>query len=267
MGDTIRILDLNIWNYNDPWEARRDAIVVLILDSQPDIVALQEVRHQSWRDDPRHQADQIVASLPGYHLLWHPAHYWPAEPGSDQGRQWEGLALLSPHPFTDLAVAHLSRDMNDPRDHFQRLVLAGEIHTHLGPFWLFNTHFPLSGAARERVAVESVQFVAQIAGELPFAFTGDLNAEPQDWPIRFMTGQVEAGNQRSPLTDAWVGRHGAEPGYTYSAWEPSQRIDYLLVPPVVQVKRMEVVGMVPGREHVSPSDHCGLLADLQLTSG
>lgn len=264
MGDTIRVLDLNIWNYNEPWERRREAIISLILDARPDVVALQEVRYQSWQEDPRHQADQIAAGLPGYHLIWHPAHHWPTDADSGQAQHWEGLAILSLHPFTDLAVARLSQDFSDPRDHFQRLVLAGQVRTPQGPFWLFNTHFPLSAPARDRVAIESIQFVTQIAGDLPFVFTGDLNAEPQDWPVRFLTGQVDVQGQHSPLSDAWVELHPDQPGYTYSAWEPRQRIDYVLVPPMVQVKQMKVVGSVSGPQTISASDHCGLLATVDI---
>ena len=50
----------------------------------------------------------------------------------------------------------------------------------------------------------------------------------------------------------------------YDAWGPHQRIDYVLVPPTVAIREMQIVGMVPDRETVSPSDHCGLLATLQI---
>lgn len=122
--NTIRILDLNIWNYNEPWPARRARIVDLILEAQPDIVALQEVRYRDWLVDPRHQAEQILSGLPGYGAIWHPAHHWPAHAAHNPGQEWEGLAILSPHPIVDQAILQLSREPDDPRDTFQRLVVA-----------------------------------------------------------------------------------------------------------------------------------------------
>lgn len=95
----VRILDLNIWNYNKPWPERRDRIVDLILDTQPDVVALQEIQYRDWTIDPRHQGDQILAGLAGYASVWQPAHYWTPGRGDNAGElKWEGLAILSPHP-------------------------------------------------------------------------------------------------------------------------------------------------------------------------
>lgn len=260
----IRILDLNIWNYNEPWHARRDLIVDLVRDTQPDLVALQEIRHRDWGGDILHQADQILAALPGYTAIWHPAHHWPAQTVDRPGHEWEGLAILSRYPIVDLAVAHLSRDPGDPRDHFQRLILGAQVWAAEGPFWLFNTHYPLSEQARNRIVVESFYFVTQTAGEHPFALTGDLNAEPQDLAVRFLAGQAQIDGQRGDWVDAWASTHPGEPGHTYPAWDPQKRIDYLFVPSALAVDEIAVVGMVASREIPSPSDHCGLLATLGI---
>jgi endonuclease/exonuclease/phosphatase family metal-dependent hydrolase len=262
--NTLRILNLNIWNYNEPWVARRERIVALIRDTLPDIVALQEVRGRDWGLDVRHQADQILASLPGYTSVWEPAHYWPPGHGHNEGRmEWEGLALLSAHPLVDRAVLRLSRDPADPHDSFQRLVLGAQIQTPRGPFWVFTTHYPLSAAARARVAPESLAFVERRAGGLPFVLTGDLNAEPEEAPIRTLTGADAEGDAPGGLVDGWPACHPGAPGYTYPAWGPVKRIDYLLVPSYVTVREIEVLGLVPDRETVSPSDHCALFATLE----
>ncbi len=263
--NSVRVLNLNIWNYNDPWEARRERIVALIRSTLPDIVALQEIRGRDWGPDVRHQADQILASLPGYASVWEPAHYWAQGEGHNQGRlEWEGLALLSAHPLVDRAVLRLSRDAADPHDSFQRLVLGARVQMLNGPFWIFTTHYPLSAAARARVAPESLAFVVRTADGLPFALTGDLNAEPEEAPIRVLTGSAGMGGAPDGLIDAWRACHPRAPGYTFPAWGPSKRIDYLLVPPQVTVREIEVLGRVPDRETVSPSDHCALLATLEV---
>ncbi|MBN1642972.1 MAG: endonuclease/exonuclease/phosphatase family protein [Anaerolineae bacterium] len=252
----VRLLDLNIWNVNEPWIARRERIVELIGAAAPDVVALQEVRYCDWTADPRHQADQIADALPGYRSVWQPAHYWQPGHAHNEGLiEWEGLAILSAHPIVDQALLRLSRDDNDDRDSFQRLVLGAQVRAPAGPTWVFNTHYPLSAAARTRVAAETLAFVERVAGGRAYALTGDLNAEPEEPPIRHLLGG---------LTDAWTARHPGELGYTYPAWGPFKRIDYVLVPSQVQVCEIEILGAVPNRETVSPSDHCAILATLAI---
>lgn len=261
----LRVLNLNIWNYNEPWEARREQIVALIRSTLPDVIALQEVRGRDWGLDVRHQADQILASLPGYTSVWEPAHYWPPGHGHNQGRlEWEGLALLSAHPLVDRAVLRLSRDPADAHDSLQRLVLGAQVQMPGGPFWVFTTHYPLSAAARARVAPESLDFVERRADGLPYTLTGDLNAEPREAPIRALTGAGGTGEAPGGLVDAWQACHPGEPGHTFPAWGPSKRIDYMLVPPQVAVREIEVLGRVPDRDTISPSDHCALLATLEV---
>ncbi|MBN1580573.1 MAG: endonuclease/exonuclease/phosphatase family protein [Anaerolineae bacterium] len=260
---TTRILDLNIWNYNDPWPVRRDLIVRLILETNPDIVAFQEVRYQDWID-VHHQADQILSHLDGYTAVWNPAAYWSPDQDENKGQQWEGLAILSRHPLVDRRIARLERDAADPHNHFPRLVLAAQIRLPAGLFWLFNTHFPLSAQARERVAPVALNFITQTAGNLPFVFTGDFNAVPAELPIQYFTGQAQIDGQSGDLCDAWTLCHPDQDGYTFSAWEPEKRIDYLFVSPNVQVQTIEIVGRTPHRETTSPSDHCGLFAAIEI---
>jgi endonuclease/exonuclease/phosphatase family metal-dependent hydrolase len=251
---TLRLLDLNIWNVNEPWTARRDKIIDLIATTAPDVVALQEVRYCDWTADVRHQVDQIIDALPGYRAIWQPAHYWEPGDAHNEGQiEWEGLAILSPHPIVDQALLRLSRNAGDARDHFQRLVLGAQVRTPAGPFWTFNSHYPLSADARTRVAAETLAFVEQTGAGRAYALTGDLNAEPTDPPIQLLSGA---------LTDAWTACHPDQPGYTFPAWGPVKRIDYLFLPPGVEVREIAVLGTVPDRETVSPSDHCALLATL-----
>jgi endonuclease/exonuclease/phosphatase family metal-dependent hydrolase len=259
----IRILDLNIWNYNDPWPIRRDLIVRLIRETNPDMVALQEVRHQDWLDT-HHQADQLLLDLDGYTAVWNPAAYWPPDHDEHKGLQWEGLAILSRHPIVDRRMVCLERDVTDPHNHFPRLVLGAQVRLPAGPFWLFNTHFPLSAQARKRVAPVALDFVNQTARDLPFAFTGDLNAVPTESPIQYLTGQTKIAGQSGNLHDAWTMCHPDQDGYTFSAWEPKKRIDYVFVSPKVKVHTIEIVGKTPHREKPSPSDHCGLLAVIEV---
>lgn len=261
----LTLLNLNIWNYNAPWTERRARIIELIQRTEPDLVALQEVRYHDWLPYPSHQADQILAELSDYHNIWHPAHYWPPGEGDNRGQTcWEGLAIFSRSPIVDQTHLRLSRDLEDPRDVHQRLVLGAQIQTPAGPFWLFDTHYPLSAGARDRVALETHRFVRQTAGESAFVLAGDFNAQPTDLPIRFLSGRAEIEDQTGTLVDVWDACRPDEPGYTYPAWGPARRIDYLWAPSTVQIEALSVVGQVPNQETISPSDHCGLYATIKL---
>jgi len=258
----ISIFDLNIWNYNAPWEVRREGIVQVIRQSDPDLVALQEVTYLStYAEDPHHQADQLLAQLPGYRLIWQPAMYYA--PAKEEGAiRWEGLAIMSRLPIVDHRHIWLSRDREDQRDGHQRIVLGVRAMTAQGPFWLFTTHLSLSARARERTIVEVYRFVRDTAGGEPFAITGDFNARPDDSPIRFLVGEETLERRRSDWADAWACRHPDEPGYTHSAWEPNQRIDYLFVPRADMVRQINIAADRPDEDGVYPSDHLGLYAQL-----
>jgi endonuclease/exonuclease/phosphatase family metal-dependent hydrolase len=202
--------------------------------------------------------------LNGYRAVWQPAAYWPPGRGGNQGQQWEGLAILSRHAIVDRATVRLEQDLDDPHNHFPRLVLGAQIRSPAGPLWLFDTHFPLSVRARERVAPIALDFVTRTAGGLPFVFTGDFNASPDELCIRFFTGREPIGDQKGTLNDAWANCHPGQDGYTFSAWEPRKRIDYAFVSSRVQVREIAIVGNTPNHETHSPSDHCGLLAELDI---
>ncbi len=254
--NALRLLNLNIWNYNEPWPIRRGLIAGLIARTRPDVVALQEVRYQSWLDH-RHQADQILDELKDdYHIIWQPAAYWAL----DEGDQWEGLAVLSRYPIVDQATVRLERDLTDPRDSFVRRVLGARVRVGDAHLWVFDTHYPLSERARARVAPITLDFVRRTAGDCPFVLSGDFNARPDELPIQFLTGQAEIDGARGDLVDAWTACHPGDAGHTFSAWERFQRIDYVFAGPGVEVPEIEIVGQTPAREITSPSDHCGLLA-------
>ena len=261
-SNTIRVFNLNIWNYNEPWEVRRGLIAEAIRRDKPDLVTLQEIQYWSqYKKDPRHQADQIAERLPDYTLIWQPARYYPGL-GADE--RWEGLAILSRFPVVDRRYLLLSRDEDDPDDVLQRIVLGAEVRTPGGAFWLFTTHFPLSARARKRVVREAHGFVVGTAGRRPFVLTGDFNAEPDSAPIRFLTGRLTLEGGCGNLVDAWALLRLDEAGFTWPTWEPRERIDYIFVSPSVKVRKISLAATEPDAQGVHPSDHCGLVAEVMI---
>jgi len=258
----IRVFNLNIWNYNDPWKVRRELIAEAIRRKGPDLITFQEIQYRSWYgEDLHHQADQLAEHLPDYSLIWQPAHY---SRDCEAGEQWEGLAILSRFPIVDRRYLLLSRDEGDPDDTFQRIVLGVKVRTPGGALWLFTTHFPLSASARERVACEVYDFVVEMAEDRPFVLTGDFNAEPESAPIRFLTGHLALRGQCGSLVDAWAFLHPDDPGFTSPTWKPRERIDYVFVSPSVKVHKITLAATEPNAQGVYPSDHCGLLAEVEI---
>lgn len=260
--NTIKVFNLNIWNYNEPWDVRRELIAEAIRREEADLVALQEIRYlSSYEEDPRHQAEQIAERLSGYSLIWQPAHYYQSC-GPDE--KWEGLAILSHLPVVDRRYLLLSRDEGDSNDTLQRIVLGAEVRTPGGAFWLFTTHFPLSARARQRVVCEAYDFVVGTAGPRPFVLTGDFNAEPDSAPIHFLTGRLALERQHGGLVDAWALLHPNEPGFTQPRREPRKRIDYFFVSPPVRIYKITLAATEPDAQGVYPSDHYGLVAKLEF---
>jgi len=95
----------------------------------------------------------------------------------------------------------------------------------------------------------------------PAVVMGDLNAEPDSPPIRFLTGQEELRGREAEFLDCWTAAHPGEKGFTYASWEPVRRIDYVLGLDIhPNTVRAEVVGD-DGKDGVYPSDHMGIVVE------
>jgi endonuclease/exonuclease/phosphatase family metal-dependent hydrolase len=249
---SIKVMSLNIWNYNPPWETRRGAIVSAIKAERPDIIALQEIRHDVEKDAKgTNQAEQLARRLSGYEMIYQPANPMP-------GRGWEGLALLSRHRILRGARIDLSRDPTDLEDRHQRIVLAAEVATPEGSLTCFNTHLSLSASARIRTVREVVQFVRQFAGEQPLVLMGDFNDQPQSESMAFL---------RRHFNDIWQTLHPGEPGETWHSARPQRRIDYLFASEGVGLLACHLAAWTPETGEVYASDHRGVVARITLAAG
>src|SRR5207302_10822376 len=68
--DRLRLLTLNIWNRQGPWEERLRLIRRHVTALDPHVIALQEVLHHDTQ--PEDQAQEIARGL-GYHVAFAPA--------------------------------------------------------------------------------------------------------------------------------------------------------------------------------------------------
>lgn len=255
----VRVMTLNIWNYNQPWGARRDLIAACIDRAAPDVIGLQEIRVEEERS-PDDQARQITALVrEQYHHVYRPAMTY----GRDPLRE-EGLAILSRWPIAAWDAVELTRDPADDSDRHQRILLRADLQTPAGVLHFFNTHWSLSERARLRNATEVGAAVGRLAGAAPVVLVGDLNSRP-DGGARTLFEPSDSGEVL--LRDAWTDLHPGEPGFTITSDKPAHRIDYVAYDlggeRFGRLLDIRLVCTEP-TDGIFPSDHIGIVADFEI---
>lgn len=264
---TLRLLTLNIWHDQGPWEQRRARIRQWIDRLDPDVVALQEVLQGPGQDQ---LADLFEARA--FHLEFAAATRFWRDPAVGFGN-----AVASRFPIRDRATLELPASDDD---HERRVALSVAIETPWGLLGLTCTHLNWKlhhGCVRERQVVALADFARERRPslDLPCVIAGDLNAEPDSAEIRYLTGLQSLGGRSVLFYDAWRIAGNGGPGFTWSnrnpyartAIEPDRRIDYLLAgyPQPNGIGRIEACHVVCDDEQdgVWPTDHFGVLAALR----
>jgi endonuclease/exonuclease/phosphatase family metal-dependent hydrolase len=245
----MRLMTLNLWNYQPPWDGRRRAIAHLIDDIQPDFLALQESRHDIRYHRGAGQAEQIAEET-GYRVTSAVAQsYLPF------GMVDEGLAVLSRTQPTGSEVCSLTLHPHLRADENHRICLAVFFQLVRTRLIVASTHFSLSPAARATNAQETAAFLDRISEGGPIVLMGDLNAEPRSPEIRFL---VDEGG----FNDLWVAGRDGESGFTYASFDPVRRIDYIMARNLsIEPLTVYLAGDAPV-EGVFASDHMAIVADL-----
>jgi endonuclease/exonuclease/phosphatase family metal-dependent hydrolase len=232
------------WNLHGSASPRLDAVVDLLESYEPDVVALQEVRHN--------QARRIAGLLGWRAPAWALKHnaYWPL--------WWkaEGLAVLSHHDLAAHPPVVLTPEVSR-RTFRRRILLPVEIvlpddHRVL----LIDAHLSSEATDDERRLDQAEQLVALVPGTLPVIVAGDLNTIPETPPIATLAA---AG-----FADAWViANPGLDPraGFTSPANAPRHRIDYVLSRGMGSVVEAAVIDDL-GPAMAGLSDHRPVLAVL-----
>jgi len=265
----VRVLTLNVWARSGPYGVREPLLRQGIALLAPDLVALQEV--DSGPGDGN-QADELLEAL-GYEVAYLPRiGQEVADPG--------------------IAVAARHHQMTDRRQielPHGGAALAVRIGSGYGSFW-FCCAVPMPGwpgleGQREDEAVALDEALVELAAgdELPPVLAGDFDATPDSASIRFLTGLQSLHGRSTVWYDAWAIAGDGSPGYTWASDNPyvapfaaavfaqpvhHRRIDYLFVGspfrwrPRVAIRSCQVV--LIGGPQAAPSDHYGVLADLDL---
>jgi endonuclease/exonuclease/phosphatase family metal-dependent hydrolase len=261
----LRVLTLNIWNRQGPWEERLRLIREGIRRLDPDLVGLQEILSHEGQS----QADAIREGL-GYEGAFGLAH-------DLGGGVHLGNAVLSRWPLASVRVHDLPTGETSER----RSLLHAEIASPHGviPFFVTHLNWKLHhGVVREaQVAAiaEIVRTTAPMSG-LPPVLVGDFNAEPEASEIRFLKGLQSLGGKSNHFADCF-GQVGVGPGFTFDSTrnpfaeethEYPRRIDYIFVRgPDNQVRGKPVSARVVMDEvenGIAATDHYGVFAEVSI---
>ncbi|MDR1635615.1 MAG: endonuclease/exonuclease/phosphatase family protein [Bifidobacteriaceae bacterium] len=272
---TVRVLTWNVWGREGEW-ARQDAMREAIASVDPDLVALQEVARDIDFDQLEHLLGQT--GLVGVHdsdVIQAPS---------------VGTALASRWAPERVVGALLPSQC--PPDAPAPNALAAVIPLPIGVSLLFmavKPYWPLNAeAVRCREALAIVDLEERLRQAAPSIVAGDFDAKPDGDCMQFFAGNRVLEGRSTHYLNAWDVAGDGSPGHTWTVENPgvapcvgmgavepghARRIDHILVHgPGFQdwggfayrvravVTRCEVVFTDP-----APSDHYGVLADVELT--
>ncbi|XP_053407685.1 uncharacterized protein LOC123547470 [Mercenaria mercenaria] len=270
----LRVMTYNIWNMNSKstraggYTERMKRLKEAILKTDPDVIALQEVRYEEAKGEDLGpcQIHTLSEWLPQYQFVFQPAQMQMNT--VYEGRTEEGVAIMSKYPIISYDSIMLFINRSNSADTHQRVLLQADIFIpSVGMVHIFNTHLSLSHEAREKCAVQIWNHVKPMKG--PVLVLGDLNAEPHELSVQYLRGQdVFPGEDRSELVDVWSKLNPDDKGLTFGTLDKNltKRIDYIFYRGGVQCCDIEAC-YIPddgGRGYKAASDHLPLMAVLSL---
>lgn len=237
------------------WKYRKDNVCKMITYYQPDLLGMQEVRHN--------QMEDLKKGLPQYTALGvgrddgkEEGEYCPVFFRTDHFTLVDyGNFSLSEHPET-IGIKGWDASYN----RITTWVILKEKSSGKKIVY-FNTHLDNDGKIARKEGVQLIlKKIKEVASDLPAIITGDFNCEPDEEPLQMLE---RSGMQNTSKTAAIV--YG--PSWSYHDFyrlTPDKRvlIDYVFVTGDAKVDRYRVVQDKPDNGFLS--DHCPVLVDLML---
>lgn len=245
---------------------------------QADVVCLQEIDFDSARSHSINQA-RYIAKKAGYPYVaegvsWNanyiPFPYWPIR--NNFGRMSSGGAILSKYPLTEHEVTLLAKPESQPwwynlfylHRYFQKVTInIGEkkfklINLHLEAFDKANRQDQVKKLA-EKIKAEDIDFVAGDFNMLPASATkrskfynNDNYENDLSYELMMKVGLSEV------IPDEIYAKDEAF-YFTFPAWEPDRRLDYIFYKSGLKMMKAEVLPS-------ALSDHLPLRASFQIDS-
>jgi len=264
----LRVLSLNIWHREAPWEQRREIIRRGLRAFEPDIIGFQEILQLRSGESVQNQAEELLRDLP-YRYVFGAAQ--TIGPGFEFGN-----VIAARHPIGPPEVLRLPGEETGET----RSAVHARVTTPWGEVPVFVTHLNWKlhhGAVRIRQIkrlVELVEERAPLNETFPAIMMGDFNAEPESDEIRFLRGFATLDGQSTFFADAWAYGGDGGPGFTFDrrnayaarSHEPPRRIDYIFTRGPDAKWRGEPLAtrvvLDEPEDGVWASDHFGLYTEL-----
>ena len=223
-------------------------IAAEIRASRADIIALQEVDvHWGSRSNYDNMINELAEELNMFYFF---APIYDFDPLLDyEPRRQYGVGVLSKFPILKAknhSITRLStQDPNPlpaPAPGFLEVLL--NVKGAKLSFYVTHLDFRPDPLVRQMQVADMLHIISSSKNAKLLA--GDMNASPN---------APELSPLFSRFKDAW--RTKSEPGYTFPADNPSNRIDYILTSPQINVKQANVLSTLA-------SDHLPVIADITI---
>lgn len=246
----MKILTLNTWNKQGPWQKRWERIFSEISELQPDLILFQEVFDAEWASE--------IARRTGY-------------PSSAFHEPASGLALFSKFPLLDSGCRILAAQ--SPREDYRRYLLYAKLQSPEGVFYAFDTHLSWmleDWDVRKAQTAQIASFMDEIAGSQEAVIGGDFNTVAWSQEIRRLVQEqsyVDLYREVEPEAPGLTWSY--DNGYTRTGRHalPDRRIDYLFTRHAGRVlgkpASVRCVMTEPDAEGIWASDHYGVFAELK----
>ena len=165
----LRIITLNLSYLADkhgPWEKRKDAILNMLRDRNPHIIALQAVAQHPGRYGGKDQAYQLCEGLHDFQ-----SHYFEKAQTMDGANH--GIAVIAKFPILEKSHIKLQR-LPNVDDGNERVMLKTVFSRPGGKFALYNAHFSWVHEQAETNIREAFEFMHR-DGPTAAIIAGDMN--------------------------------------------------------------------------------------------
>ena len=240
---------LNCRNAVDRWPKRSKLVVDQLVELNPHVIGLQELRHflPSQAKWIARQVGVRTGRAHWLHTTYKTGVLW----------FWEGIGILSRLPIVERDHLRLAGENRVAT--FGRVRLPGG-----GVLDVYNTHLAENGPEVRKAQVEAILEWMGRRPDIPQILLGDFNATP---------GSLSIQRACRTLRSACAAANGAEPARTVPtplrrAADPSWGavMDYILVSEAVEVLDATLAFDKPAPDdpRLYPSDHFGLAATVAI---
>lgn len=240
----MKILSINLWNINEPLQARMDILEKYLIAEEPDCICFQEIS----KVNKKIQVEDILNKL-HYEWSYCLSGFW-------KGRE-EGLVIATKTYHKLIENKELPLIENDMRRIFMGVELKHPVY---GLLYIFNTHLAYhitNGNGRISQIKAILKSMSLYSGKGSVILCGDLNEDPYQGKLYDFINNYEGINLKDTCDKKLITFSQNNRYSTKDLW-PERKIDYIFYSGEINLKSSLV--MVEGDEYGCCSDHYGLLA-------